>query len=218
MRRRAVVWFAAAVSLAGAARAQLPITARASVSLLEHRVTAGAGLERSSGTVFGLAARTALPWRGLEAHASLRVGSLGANAASAIDRDLGELGVGAELPLRPWLGLEGGVLIRRYESAIAAQRWAWGQIGLRGHTSLLDLLNGQLALSAGLSIMPFVSVSGISRPDLAVATHTAIAYTTGRLTASMRYGLERFDFPARNNVRRLEELSSLELGAAWKFR
>jgi hypothetical protein len=209
---------ALAVSLAVPVRAQLPISAGASVSLVEHRVTAGAGLERSSGTMFGLSAATILPWQALEARASLRVGSLGANEASAMDRDVGELSVGATLPLSAWLGLESGILIRRYESAVAAQRWAWAQIGLRGHTSLLDLMNGEVTLSAGLSIMPLVSVSGISRPDLSVAAHTAIAYTTGRLTASMRYGLERFDFPARNDVRRLEELSSLEFGAAWKFR
>jgi hypothetical protein len=218
MTRGAVAWFALAVSVAASARAQVPISGGASVSLVEHRVTAGAGLERSSGTMLGLAATTTLPWQALEARASLRVGSLGANDASAIDRDIGELGVAATLPLSRWLGLEAGMLIRRYESAVAAQRWAWGQIGVRGHTSLLDLMNGAVTLSAGLSIMPFVSVSGISRPDLAVAAHTGVGYTAGRLTASMRYGLERFDFPTRNGVRRLEELSCLELGAAWKFR
>jgi hypothetical protein len=210
------------VSLAAPARAQLghiPVTAGASVSLVEHRVTAGAGLERSSGTMFGLSATTALPWQALEARASLRVGSLGANEASAMDRDVGELAVSATRPLNPWIGLEAGVVIRRYESAAASQRWAWGQLAVRGHTSLLELMTGAVTLSADLSIMPWVSVSGISRPDLAVAAHTAIAYTTtGRLTASLSYGLERFDFPARNDVRRLEELSCLEIGAAWKFR
>ncbi|MGQ0714453.1 MAG: hypothetical protein ACT4PJ_12090 [Gemmatimonadaceae bacterium] len=33
-----------------------------------------------------------------------------------------------------------------------------------------------------------------------------------------RYALERFDFPARADSRRLEELSSLELGVAWRVR
>ena len=63
-----------------------------------------------------------------------------------------------------------------------------------------------------------VSVSGVSRPDLAVAVHSALGYATGRLTAMIRYELERFDFPARGGFRRLEELSSLQLGAAWKIR
>jgi len=222
MTRNAVVLLALTVSLAVPARAQLghiPLTAGASVSLVEHRVTAGAGLERSSGTMFGLSATTVVPWQRLEASASLRIGSLGANEASAMDRDVGEVAVSATLPLNPWLGLEAGVLIRRYESSVASQRWAWGQVGVRGHTSLLELMKGAVTLSADLSMMPFVSVSGVSRPDLAVAAHTAIAYTTtGRLTVRMRYGLERFDFPVRNDVRRLEELSCLEIGAAWKFR
>jgi hypothetical protein len=208
-------WIAAAAVLATPLRAQLPVTAGASMSIAEHRVTAGAGLERSSGTMFGLWATTILPWQALEARASLRAGSLGANERSAIDRDVGELSLGGRLPLTAWLGLDAGVVVRRYESALAAQRWVWGEIGLNGRTSLLY---DAVSVSAGLSIMPWVSVSGISRPDLAVAAHSTIGYSAGRLTATMRYGLERFDFAARDEVRRLEELSSLELGVAWKVR
>jgi hypothetical protein len=215
MKIRAWGWLAAGIALAAPLSAQLPVTAGASLSLAEHRVTAGAGLERSSGTMFGLWATTILPWQMLEARASLRAGSLGANERSAFDRDVGEVSLGASLPLNPWLGLDAGVVVRRYESALAAQRWVWGEIGLHGRTSLLD---DALKLSAGLSIMPWMSVSGISRPDLAVAAHSTIGYRAGRLTATMRYGLERFDFAARDEVRRLEELSSLELGVAWKVR
>jgi hypothetical protein len=165
--------------------------------------------------MFGLWATTTLPWHTLEVRASLRAGSLGANERTAIDRDVGEVSLGTSVPLNAWLGLDAGVVVRRYESALAAQRWVWGEIGLHGRTSMLD---DALELSAGLSIMPWVSVSGISRPDLAVAAHSGIGYTAGRLTATMRYGLERFDFAARNDVRRLEELSSLELGVAWRVR
>jgi hypothetical protein len=215
MRIRLWRWLAASAAFAAPLRAQLPVTAGASLSVAEHRVTAGAGLERSSGTMFGLWATATLPWQALEARASLRAGSLGANERTAMDRDVGEVSVGASVPLNAWLGLDAGVVVRRYESALAAQRWVWGEIGLHGRTSMLD---DALELSAGLSIMPWVSVSGISRPDLAVAAHSVIGYTAGRLTATMRYGLERFDFAARDDVRRLEELSSLELGVAWKIR
>jgi hypothetical protein len=215
MSARTLIWLVAATALVPSLRAQLPVSAGLSMSLAEHRVTAGAGLERSSGTMFGIWATTALPWHMLEARASLRAGSLGANERSAIDRDVGEVSVGASVPLNGWLGLDAGVVVRRYASAVAAQRWVWGAIGLRGHTSLLDQA---LTLSGGLSIMPWVSVSGISRPDLAVAAHSAVGYTTGRLTATMRYELERFDFAAREEARRLEELSSLQLGVAWKIR
>jgi len=215
MRMRAWGWLAGAIAFGAPLRAQLPVTAGASMSFAEHRVTAGAGLERSSGTMFGLWATTTLPWQTLEARASLRAGSLGANERTAMDRDVGEVSLGASAPLNAWLGLDAGVVVRRYESALAAQRWVWGEIGLHGRTSMLD---DAFELSAGLSIMPWVSVSGISRPDLAVAAHSVIGYTAGRLTATMRYGLERFDFAARDDVRRLEELSSLELGVAWKIR
>jgi hypothetical protein len=196
-------------------RAQLPLTTGVSMSLAEHRVTAGAGLERSSGTMFGLWATATMPWQSLEARASLRAGSLGATERSAFDRDVGEVSLAASLPVSAWVGLDAGIVVRRYESALAAQRWVWGEVGIHGRHSMLD---DAVQLKAGLSIMPWVSVSGISRPDLAVAAHSVLGYTTGRLTATISYGLERFDFPARGGVRRLEELSSLELGVAWKLR
>lgn len=215
MRMHSWAWLVGCLAWVATVRAQLPVTTGVSVSLAEHRVTAGAGLERSSGTMFGLWATTTVPWQALEARASLRAGSLGANEPSAFDRDVGEASLGASIPVSDWLGLDAGIVVRRYESALAAQRWVWGDVGLHARRSLLE---DALKLSAGLSIMPWVSVSGISRPDLAVAAHSAVGYTAGRLTATIRYGLERFDFPARNDVRRLEELSSLELGVAWKIR
>jgi hypothetical protein len=215
MRMRRWLWLAGCLACAAPLGAQLPVTTGVSVSLAEHRVTAGAGLERSSGTMFGVWATTVVPWQSVEARASLRAGSLGANERSAFDRDVGEISLGASIPVSDWVGLNAGLVVRRYESALAAQRWVWGEVGIHGRRSMLE---NALKLSAGLSIMPLVSVSGISRPDLAVAAHSAVGYTTGRLTATIRYGLERFDFPARNGVRRLEELSSLELGVAWKIR
>lgn len=195
--------------------AQLPITAGASVSLAEHRVTAGAGLERSSGAIFGLSAATSVPWRGVDAWMVLRAGSLGANERTAVDRDMGEVRLGASMPVRTWLAAEAGLVVRRYASPLAAQRWVWAELGVTGRTTLLD---DAIRISAGLSMMPLVSVSGISRPDLAVAAQSTAAYTTGRLTGTLRYALERFDFPARADGRRLEELSSLEIGLAWRVR
>ena len=215
MKLRHWTWVVACLAWATSLRAQLPVTTGLSLSLAEHRVTAGAGLERSSGTMFGLWATTTVPWQTLEARASLRAGSLGATDGSAFDRDVGEASLGASIPVSEWIGLDAGIVVRRYESTLAAQRWVWGEVGIHARRSMLE---DALKLSGGLSIMPWVSVSGISRPDLAVAAHSAVGYTDGRLTATIRYGLERFDFPARNGVRRLEELSSLELGVAWKVR
>ena len=215
MRMSRAVWLGCLVAIAAPLRAQIPLTTGVSVSAAEHRVTAGAGVERSSGTMFGVWALTSLPWQSVEARASLRAGSLGATESTAFDRDVGELTVGVSVPVSAWLALDGGVVVRRYESALAAQRWVWGEVGLHAWDAML---NDALRLSAGVSIMPFVSVSGLSRPDIAVAARSAAGYTRGRLTATLTYGLERFDFPARSGVRRLEELSSLEVGIAWKIR
>lgn len=205
----------ATLASVGSLHAQLPITAGASVSLAEHRVTAGAGLERSSGTMFGVTAATSVPWRSVDAWLTLRAGSLGANERTAVDRDVGELRVAASMPIRPWLSAVTGVTVRRYASSLAAQRWVWAELGVAGRMTLLD---DAIRVSGGVSMMPLVSVSGISRPDLAVAAQSSVAYTTGRLTGALRYGLERFDFPARADGRRLEELSSLELGVTWRVR
>jgi hypothetical protein len=215
MKSRRWLLMVGCIASASSLRAQLPLTTGLSVSLAEHRVAAGAGLERSSGTMFGLWATTTMPWQALEARASLRTGSLGATDRSGVDRDVGEVSLAASMPVSDRIGLDAGLVVRRYESALAAQRWVWGEVGLHARHSMLE---DALKVSAGLSIMPWVSVSGISRPDLAVAAHSAVGYTAGRLTATLRYGLERFDFPARHDVRRLEELSSLELGVAWKLR
>ena len=46
MRTRALAWVAACIVGAAPLRAQLPVTTGVSVSLAEHRLTAGAGLER----------------------------------------------------------------------------------------------------------------------------------------------------------------------------
>src|SRR5688500_15789409 len=107
MSARGWLWLVAGLACVAPLRAQLPITTGVSMSLAEHRVTAGAGLERSSGTMFGLWATTILPWQAVEARASLRAGSLGANERSAFDRDVGEVRVGATVPVRGWLGLNG---------------------------------------------------------------------------------------------------------------
>lgn len=213
---RAVSGALAAVALATAtALAQIPVTAGASVSLVEHRVTAGAGLERSSGTLFSVGARSTLPWRALEAQLSLRAGSLGAEERPATDRDVGEVALVIALPIRSWIVADGGLTIRRYESTIAAQRWVLGHLGVEARAPIIDEV---FSVSAGVAMIPWASVSGISRPDLAVAATSGMAYTTGRLSATMRYRLERLDFPARDGVRRLEQLSSLELGVAWRMR
>ncbi len=123
MSARGLVWVVAGMACVAPLRAQLPVTTGVSVSLAEHRVTAGAGLERSSGTMFGLWATTIVPWQAVEARASLRAGSLGANDRSAFDRDVGEVSVGVTMPVSAWLGLNAGVVVRRYESSLAAQRW-----------------------------------------------------------------------------------------------
>jgi hypothetical protein len=195
--------------------AQLPWRAGAAVSLADHRVTAGAGLERSSGTLFGLSIATVVPWHALETRVTLSAGSLGATDDAAVDRDVGEVTVEGSLPLNTWIAADAGLVIRRYESSVAAQRWVWGHVGAEAHAVVID---DALRISGGLALAPWVSVSGISRPDLAVIASTELAYTNGRLVSTMRYRLERFDFPARHGVRRLEQMSSLQIGVAWRMR
>src|SRR5687768_15736056 len=138
MSARGLVWVVAGMACIAPLRAQLPVTTGLSVSLADHRVTAGAGLERSSGTMFGLWATTSLPWQSVEARASLRAGSLGAAESAGFDRDVGEITLGASIPVSAWIGLDAGVVVRRYESALAAQRWVWGEVGLHGRHAMLD--------------------------------------------------------------------------------
>ena len=127
---RAARLIAAAIFLSGAvapATAQRALTVAPLVSLAEHRVDAGFGVERSLGPILG-AVGTLRLGTGLAVAVRALGGSLfGANGV--LDRDVGELGVEGSVVTGPWLSLQAGAARRAYGTRLGRQTWTTVDIG-----------------------------------------------------------------------------------------
>jgi hypothetical protein len=167
----------------------------------------GAGVEISTGTLFGAGVRVAFPSGGGIGLVG-RTGVLHRGRGATLPRDVAELGVDGAYRMRDWLDLVAGVRIRSYTTAIGRQRWTAPYLGaavrvpfaLRGWRGLMDV-----------ALHPFASVNGLSRPEFAISGGAGMAYGRGRLDLQLRYSLERYDFARGTANQRLEQLSALTL-------
>lgn len=179
---------------------------------VEHRVRAGSGIERGSGTLVGGEVGATSSWLELRGHAL--GGRLTSRSSVGDDRTVGELALQASaLPL-PWLAFTLGATGRTYTTPLARQRWLAVSTGVEARAELLD---GALRGTASVGLMPAVSVSGHDAPDFAAVSAVGMAYRGPLLTAGVAYSLERFDFPAVDGTRRLEQLSRLTASAGIRF-
>ena len=180
------------------------------VAFAEHRVddrSVGAGVEISTGTLFGAAVRVAFPSG--EAIALVgRTGVLHPGRGATLSRDVAELGLDGAYRMREWLDLVGGVRVRSYTTAVARQRWTAPYLGAAARVSFaVPGLRGML----DVALHPFASVSGLARPEFAISSGAGMAYSRGRLDLQLRYSLERYDFARGTASGRLEQFSSLTL-------
>lgn len=169
---------------------------------------AGFGVERSRGPTGGVE----VTWSpNARWDVGLRVvgGSLSAANASAISRDVGELGLSAGFRAQPWLRLRAGLTRRVYGTVIARQAWTLMHVGAEAR---VPFLGGAVQAVAGGAWFPLVAVNGLPHPDLALTATTGLEYRVSRMTLDLRYTLERYDFPA-SPARRLEQFSGLQLRA-----
>jgi hypothetical protein len=110
--------------------------------------------------------------------------------------------------MRDWLDVVAGVRVRSYTTAVARQRWTMPYLGaaarvpfaVRGLRGMLDV-----------TLHPFASVSGLTRPEVAITSGAGMAYSRGRFDAQLRYSLERYDFARGTASERSEQLSALTL-------
>jgi len=192
---------------AGPTAAQRAVTPFASLSLAEHRVDAGYGVERSRGAVLGGGARVRL---GARVELGLRVqgGRLNAATPGAVDRDVGAVGVEAGVRAVPWLTFRAGAQRRTYSSVIARQGWTMVDVGAEVR---LTFARGTISGVTRAALVPVVSVSGLPRPDVAVTAATGLQLRRRGLTLGALYSLERYDFPAQGANPRLEQLAAVTL-------
>jgi hypothetical protein len=191
----------------GSTPAQGPVTASGFVSLAEHRVDAGYGVERSTGALVGAVATLRISPR-FEFAVRAQGGTLNASGGGAIDRDVGEIGADARWLVGSWLVLQAGAARRVYSTLLARQGWTTAGAGAEVRLPLLE--NG-LSGVLRASLLPVVSVSGTRGPDVGVLAAAGISYHWPTLGVSALYSLERYDFPRRGSVQRLEQVSALTL-------
>lgn len=189
----------------GLAGGQLPVAGTASVTLFQHQVDIGYGVEESTGLLFAAAgALTVRPRLVLALHAA--GGSLSAQTVGVEDRNVGEIGVQATVVAAPWLALFGGVTSRTYATALARQRWTLVQVGAEARADFATIpVRG--VVRGG--VLPVVSVHGLPGPNVALTGAAGLEYTSGAIIGGVFYGLERYDFPDVGAGRRLEQISTL---------
>lgn len=186
-------------------RAQLGVQAGGVAAMAEHRVSAGRGVEQSSGTLLGAEGRLFIGSR-MEVFVQAAGGKLTADSAFADDRDVGAAEVRASVLTVPWLALHAGFSVRSYGTVLARQRWTAVRFG--GEARLAFVGGGVTGVLRG-EILPSVSVSGLERPSRAYAAGAGLEYRAGVITVGLRYDLERYDFPLVAGVERREQLSML---------
>ena len=211
VRQRAGLGILATLLLPGSVGAQRGIRVAATVAHADHRVEAGFGPERSSGFLVGTEVRLEVG-RGLAFAVAGSAGHLAADAADAIDRDVAQLNVSAQLAPLAWLALEAGLTVRTYSTVVARQRWTLGRASAEAR---VPLSGDVLHVLGRASLFPLVSVNGLPGPDVAFETAVGLGFARGRWAVDLRYSLERCDFPFQGAGERSEQLTALVLRVGW---
>jgi hypothetical protein len=205
--RRAAL--AALVVWARPATAQLSVSGSAGLSLAEHRVDAGYGVEISGGALAGGSAIALLRER-LALSVLAQAGRLEPTAGAIPEREMAELGLTAGARIVRGLWATGGVRWRTYDAPIALQRWRFVELGASARVSFAA---PGLAALARVTLLPSIAVTGGGDPHATASAAVGVEYSPGRIGAQLLYGRERFEFPAPSPLaaRRLEQLSMVML-------
>src|SRR5439155_1613133 len=165
----AALLIAGAILSAAPAAAQRALTVAPLVSLAEHRVDAGFGVERSLGPILGGVGTVRFSPR-----VTVAVHALGGSlfgSQGVLDRDVGELGVEASVITVPWLALEAGATRRAYSTKLGRQTWTL--VGL-GATARMAFAGNAIHGVWRAALLPAVSASGLRGPDRAFRAATGL--------------------------------------------
>ena len=209
MNRSAAAAALLLVVLAPRTYAQVRLSGSVSGAFIEHRVRDAGTIEASSGPVAGVrGSATIASWIEIEAY--LSGGKLKAEQLTTYDQRLTELGTRVTVTATPWLALRAGANRRSYVAPdFAGVRWTTLQLDAEARPPLLGTaLHGLVQAS----LMPVVWVSGNrQRPNMAFGAETGLEWGRHRLTAGIRYAVERYQFRTVGGQTRAEQLSSLTL-------
>ena len=176
----------------------------------EHRVDAGTGMERSSGSLFNAGARVAIARRWC-AGVDLLAGVLAARNGGP-DRNVAQLHGTLAFRALSWLHFEAGFGTRTYSAAIARQRWTAASLGTE---VTLRFADGYMEGVGRIALVPTVTVTALESPRPSVLAAAGVRFRAHPTTIAMFYSVERYDFPAVAGVIRRERLSTLTFQATW---
>jgi hypothetical protein len=178
------------------------------VGRAEHRVRDAGVLIPASGTVFGAAVGVDVGHQ-FTVSAEALGGRFTADSSARIDdHSIAQVLVLGGMKVRPWLTVQAGPVFRNISNAVARQQWTALRVGGEAYVPLG--LEGVRGVLRGYW-MPLVSVSGLHRPDVALAASAGVEWQGPRIGVGTRYVLERYDFPENAGDRRIEEMSVLRV-------
>lgn len=207
MRALVILWLAIPQLLTAQVAWQISMH----VGRAEHRVRDASGLIPASGTVFGAAVGADVGHQfavSAEALGGRFTAASAAGAASIDDHSIAQVLLLGGMKVRPWLTVQAGPVFRNISNAVARQQWTALRVGGEAHVPLG--LEGVRGVLRGYW-MPLVSVSGLPRPDVALAASAGVEWRGPRIGVGSRYVLERYDFPENAGDRRIEEVSVLRM-------
>ncbi len=208
MRWSPVSALAILIAVPSLAAGQVSVQGGVLVGRAEHRVVDADTLVALSGTLFGGTLGVTIGER-FQIHGEALGGPLTSAAAPSLeDHDVAEAQILGGMKVRPWLTLESGLSFRSFSNSLARQHWTTWRIGAEtrvplGFESVTAVLRGFW--------MPLVAVSGLSKPDVALALGVGLDWRGRRMGISAQYTFERYDFEPRNGAQRLEELSTIRV-------
>jgi hypothetical protein len=212
----AASWRALVVALTiGAAPASAQWTVRGTglVSVMQHRVDAGYGVEPASGVVFGSEVTVGAADR-FTVHLLAQAGSLQTQTPGAIARDVAEAAARFDAVALPWLTIQAGAGRRTYSTLLARQSWTMINIGAEGRLAFSE--SGVSGTIRG-AVLPGVWVSGLDKPDIAFTGAAGMEYRRRHAIVGLLYSLERYRFPAGAMAQRREQITALTLKAGWSL-
>jgi len=188
----------------GMLAAQTKATLGLAASLVEQRVDIGGGVQRTFGPVVSVyGTRPVRAWLELQGHVSS--GTLHARTAGAESRDVGEVEVAGRAVVGSTVAVIAGLRTRTFSGPLAVQRWTSLSLGAEGR---LLFVGGAIRGVVRGAVLPLVSVTGLARPNLAVAAASGLEWTGSRLSGAAFYHLERYDFPDQGTGRRREQVAA----------
>jgi len=218
-RRSAILWCGLALAPAlGATPSRAPgqraISGVASAAFVDYRVRAGSGVERFNGAVLGLGGAARVGPR-TTVGVTVQGGTLEPRRTADLERRFGDITVDARFSVAPWFALTGGGSVRAVANDVARQRWVLVRFGGEARPAFMGT---PMRAILRVGMIPVVAVSGLPAPALALHAAAGLEYNRGSLTLAASYGVERFDFPPRSGIRRLEQVSAVTLRAGLRLR